>query len=130
MSLYKLMQASFEMFGRTTTSYVEGALQNTSMFKGAFFLNSVTGEYHLLTLVGRETVSGGQTVHHEKIGDLTEFKQLISEIYGDKREYDGSKGYFEGYHSYQHNIAARAIEDKFIYKLKKPDYMGCEPQIA
>lgn len=100
---------------------VAGALTSTGIQNCTVLFDKEDKQYHVL--LAYKTSNGDQVIH-EPIGSLANAKVFFKAVYGDDCNFDGNERYFVNYHQYQHNIAARATEDIFLYKTKQLEWIA------
>ena len=106
---------------RKILNEVVGALSSTGIQNCVVLFDKEDEQYHVL--LAYKTSKGDQIIH-ESIGSLDNAKIFFKSVYGDDCDFDGNERYFINYHQYQHNVAARATEDIFLYKTKQPEWRG------
>lgn len=117
MSMYELWKEISKTIEPKHAKQVDYALANSNNKPMVLMFDASSNEYHLFFFHYSKTEK--QTIH-KIIGNLKSANTFFKELYGDDCDFDGTDNYFAAYHQYQHNIAYRAVEDKYVYKIKPP----------
>lgn len=117
MDAYELWGSVIKVVSPKHAMQVRGAAIGSAAQSHIIVVDNSDQTYHLFYA---KNPKGSDVVMHSLIGSLEDAKLFFKKLYGDDCEFDGSIDYFEGYHEYQHNIAARAISDEYIYGIKNP----------